>query len=113
MWRIWLNPTLDWDLTIRKFFVFGNSLSRNLRFFFFFNVALKRRCRTRPGFYFVFVCFVIKVFECSRFPPPSSRVYELCYRIYYVLSQDGAFLGGHDSAAINSVLPLNLCFYSS
>ncbi len=22
MWRIWLNPTLDWDLAIRKFFVF-------------------------------------------------------------------------------------------
>jgi len=32
-----------------------------------------QRERTRPGFQFVFVYFIIKVFNVRRFPPPSSR----------------------------------------
>ncbi len=51
--------------------------------------------RTRPGllfvfyvrqsfvwccrFYFVFGYFIIKVLNVRRFPPPSFRIYELCY----------------------------------
>ncbi len=57
-----------------------------------------RRERTRPGFYFMFcvrqssargcrfsvmfVYFVIKMWlNVRRFPPPSSRIYELRYSI--------------------------------
>ncbi len=51
-----------------------------LEFLFVFCVRQSsvRGCR----FSFVFVYFVIKVLDVRRFPPPSSRTYQLHYKLH-------------------------------
>ncbi len=70
-----------------------------------------RRERTRPGFYFMFcvrqssargcrflLCLVILLLKClnvRRFPPPSSRIYELRYNhIWNIIDTNPMFLQG-------------------